>query len=152
MTDYSRKLYLRSVAEFIRAFGASLDSRFWLKMVQEETKELLDALRDEPKENVLKELCDVLYVVSGFNLTSKEVGPLMPNEERKEALMIVTDAFEAYQQASKLFRISTINEAFIRVHASNMSKLDENGKPIKREDGKVMKGPNYAPPVLADLV
>jgi hypothetical protein len=39
-----------------------------------------------------------------------------------------------------------------RVHASNLSKLDENGKPIRREDGKVLKGPNYAPPTLTDLI
>jgi hypothetical protein len=33
-----------------------------------------------------------------------------------------------------------------------MSKLDDNGKPIKREDGKVMKGPNYKAPDLTDLL
>ena len=45
-----------------------------------------------------------------------------------------------------------VQEAFNRVHASNMSKLDEDGNPIYREDGKVMKGPNYKPPYLEDLV
>ena len=45
-----------------------------------------------------------------------------------------------------------LDEAMRRVHESNMSKLDEHGKPIYREDGKVMKGPNYAPPHLEDLV
>jgi predicted HAD superfamily Cof-like phosphohydrolase len=45
-----------------------------------------------------------------------------------------------------------LDEAMRRVHRSNMSKLDENGKPIYREDGKVLKGPNYKPPNLADLV
>ena len=38
------------------------------------------------------------------------------------------------------------------VHQSNMSKLDEDGKPIYREDGKVLKGPNYKPPDLSDLI
>ena len=42
--------------------------------------------------------------------------------------------------------------AFARVHASNMSKLDSNGKPIHRKDGKVMKSENYKPPDLSDLV
>ena len=37
-------------------------------------------------------------------------------------------------------------------YESNMSKLDEDGKPILREDGKVLKGPNYKPPNLEDLV
>ena len=45
-----------------------------------------------------------------------------------------------------------LDEALYRVHESNMSKLDENGKPIYREDGKVLKGPNYAPPNLENLV
>ena len=45
-----------------------------------------------------------------------------------------------------------LDEALNRVHESNMSKLDRDGKPIFREDGKVLKGPNYAPPNLEDLV
>ena len=45
-----------------------------------------------------------------------------------------------------------LDEALDRVHKSNMSKLDTNGQPIFREDGKVLKGPNYAPPNLEDLV
>ena len=44
-----------------------------------------------------------------------------------------------------------LDEALDRVHKSNMSKLDEDGKPIYREDGKVLKGPNYKPPNLEDL-
>ena len=44
-----------------------------------------------------------------------------------------------------------LDEAMNRVHESNMSKLDEDGKPIYREDGKVLKGPNYKPPNLSDL-
>ena len=39
-----------------------------------------------------------------------------------------------------------------RVHESNMSKLGEDGKPIRREDGKILKGPNYFEPYLTDLV
>lgn len=38
------------------------------------------------------------------------------------------------------------------VHASNMSKLGEDGKPIYREDGKIMKGPNYTPPDLSIII
>ena len=45
-----------------------------------------------------------------------------------------------------------LEQALRRVHKSNMSKLGEDGKPIYREDGKVLKGPNYAPPNLTDLV
>ena len=45
-----------------------------------------------------------------------------------------------------------LDEAMNRVHLSNMSKLGEDGKPIYREDGKVLKGPNYKPPTLTDLL
>ena len=45
-----------------------------------------------------------------------------------------------------------LEEALHRVHKSNMSKLGLDGKPIRRVDGKVLKGPNYAPPELKDLV
>ena len=44
-----------------------------------------------------------------------------------------------------------LDEALNRVHLSNLSKLDEDGKPIYREDGKVLKGPDYKPPDLSDL-
>ena len=44
-----------------------------------------------------------------------------------------------------------LDEALDRVHASNMSKL-VNGRPIKDGNGKVLKGPNYQPPILDDLV
>lgn len=45
-----------------------------------------------------------------------------------------------------------LDEALARVHASNLSKLGSDGKPLRRADGKVLKGPNYAPPDLTDLV
>ena len=45
-----------------------------------------------------------------------------------------------------------LDEALDRVHKSNMSKLGADGKPIYREDGKVLKGPNYKPPNLEDLI
>lgn len=44
-----------------------------------------------------------------------------------------------------------LDEALNRVYESNMSKLVD-GKPVKNEQGKVLKGPNYKPPFLEDLV
>lgn len=38
------------------------------------------------------------------------------------------------------------------IHRSNMSKLDENGRPIYREDGKVLKGPNFTPPDIKGVL
>jgi len=45
-----------------------------------------------------------------------------------------------------------LDEALNRVHQSNMSKLGEDGVPLRREDGKILKGPNYKEPNLTDLV
>ncbi|ATA67614.1 hypothetical protein CGC48_02575 [Capnocytophaga cynodegmi] len=45
-----------------------------------------------------------------------------------------------------------IEEVFSEIHRSNMSKLDENGNPIYREDGKVMKGANYFKPNIAKIL
>jgi len=42
--------------------------------------------------------------------------------------------------------------AFNRVHASNMSKLDDEGNPVYNKDGKVIKSKNYVPPKLNNLV
>lgn len=43
-------------------------------------------------------------------------------------------------------------EMFEEVQRSNMSKLDRNGKPIKREDGKILKGPDFFLPRLKEIL
>ncbi len=45
-----------------------------------------------------------------------------------------------------------IEEVFNEIQRSNMSKLGEDGKPIYREDGKVLKGPNYFEPNIKDIL
>ena len=45
-----------------------------------------------------------------------------------------------------------IEEVFNEIQSSNMSKLDANGNPIYREDGKVMKGPNYFRPDIKSIL
>ncbi len=45
-----------------------------------------------------------------------------------------------------------IEEVFDEIQRSNMSKLGENGQPIYREDGKVMKGPNYFIPDFSKII
>lgn len=47
---------------------------------------------------------------------------------------------------------NVIEEVFEEIHKSNLSKLDENGNPIYREDGKVIKGPNYFPPNIEKII
>lgn len=58
--------------------------------------------------------------------------------------------FVCYQMAALLGM--DLDEAMDRVFKSNMSKLGPDGKPIRREDGKVLKGDGYRPPELLDLV
>jgi predicted HAD superfamily Cof-like phosphohydrolase len=58
--------------------------------------------------------------------------------------------FVCYQMAA--YMNIDLDTAMSRVFESNMSKLGEDGKPVRREDGKVLKGPNYQPPELLDLV
>lgn len=58
--------------------------------------------------------------------------------------------FVCYQMAA--YMQWDLDDAMNRVFESNMSKLGDDGKPIRREDGKVLKGPNYKPPVLTDIV
>ena len=45
-----------------------------------------------------------------------------------------------------------IEDVFMEIQASNLSKLGADGKPIYREDGKVMKGENYFKPRIADVL
>jgi predicted HAD superfamily Cof-like phosphohydrolase len=69
------------------------------------------------------------------------------SEQLKELADLV---YVAYQMAAS--QDWDLDEAMRRVHQSNMSKLGEDGKPIYRPDGKVLKGPNYQPPYLDDLI
>lgn len=128
---------LASVRAFMAAMGQDLDRpmdrrllRFRLTLLGEEYREVQDAANDliaytldgfgdptDLKANLLKELCDLQYVLDGF--------------------------FAAFGLDKAT--------AFDRVHQSNMSKLVD-GAPLRRADGKVMKGPNYQPADLRDIV
>tara|TARA_R100001594_G_scaffold88057_1_gene122368 strand:+ start:798 stop:1037 length:240 start_codon:yes stop_codon:yes gene_type:complete len=58
--------------------------------------------------------------------------------------------YVCYQYAANLEW--DLDKALDLVHKSNMSKLDEDGKPIYRDDGKVLKGPHYKPPNLSNCL
>ena len=73
--------------------------------------------------------------------------PTVESEALKELADLV---YVCYQYAENMNWF--LDEALNRLHESNMSKLDKDGKPIYREDGKVLKGPNYKPPNLTDLI
>ena len=70
---------------------------------------------------------------------------------QEECLKELADlVYVCYQYAENMNWF--LDEALNRVHLSNLSKLGEDGKPIYREDGKVLKGPGYKPPDLSDLI
>ena len=63
----------------------------------------------------------------------------------------LTDILYVTYGAGHAFGIN-LDECFEEVHESNMSKLGPDGKPIYRDDGKVMKGPDYREPDLRKVL
>ena len=68
-----------------------------------------------------------------------------------EVLKELSDVVFVCYQFAAAFGLD-LDTAMQRVFDSNMSKLGDDGKPIYREDGKVLKGPNYKKPRLDDLI
>jgi len=110
------------VAEFMNAFGQIVEteptwtsvSQLRYDLIDEELKELGQAIEERNIVEVADALTDLLYVVYG---------------------------------AGHSFGLD-LDKCFEEVHNSNMTKLGPEGKPIYREDGKVMKGPGYRAPNL----
>ena len=68
-----------------------------------------------------------------------------------EVLKELSDVVFVCYQFAAAFGLD-LDTAMQRVFDSNMSKLGKDGKPVYREDGKVLKGPDYKPPHLDDLI
>ncbi len=127
-----------SVKEFIEKFDAK-DSSLYYKLVNEEVDEAFESLA-----HLLKELSDVAYVVTGYRLNggNLELGTAKADIVSYVAQLLINDPV-----TGALFQ-----EAFVETHRSNMSKLGDDGKPVRREDGKVLKGPNYSPPDIGQVI
>lgn len=85
-----------------------------------------------------------------LDLIEEEVSELEDAIDDKDIVAIadaLTDILYVTYGAGAAFGIN-LDVCFQEVHGSNMSKLGEDGKPVYREDGKVMKGPNYREPDL----
>ena len=76
-----------------------------------------------------------------------ELKDAMNNKDLIEVADALTDLLYVTYGAGHAFGID-LDKCFDEVQNSNMSKLDNNGKPIYNEFGKVMKGPNYFKPNL----
>ena len=137
----TNKDQLSLLVDFMTAMGQPV-SQGWediegiklgLKLSEEETEEFREAV-----ENI-------------FENTECGEGEDVLNDSREDLAKELADIlYVCYWTAAKIG--IDVNEAFRRVHASNMSKLGPDGKPVKREDGKVLKGPGYHAPDLSDIV
>ena len=77
----------------------------------------------------------------------EELTEAMSNNDLLEVADALTDILYVTYGAGHAFGIN-LDKCFEEVQSSNMSKLDNNGKPIYNDQGKVMKGPNYIEPNL----
>ena len=125
---------LRMMEEFHKAFNHPVggDEGMTVKNIRLRTKLIF-----EERLELDKELWNIV-----------QTGKISPNllKEGADLLYVLLGTFVSLGLNYQLI------EAYRRVHISNMSKLGPDGKPIYREDGKVLKGPNYKPPVLDDLL
>ena len=88
------------------------------------------------------------------NLIVEELGELkaaVKNKDLKETVDALTDILYVTYGAGHAFGVD-LDKCFEEVQKSNMSKLDNDGKPIYNESGKVMKGPNYFKPNLSKFL
>lgn len=122
--------FIERVAEFRRAFNLPI--------------------REEPTL-IPKEEYDLNYKLSKEE--NEEYMDACMDKDKVEVLDALVDEF--YIWCGKVLSHGMqgkIKDAFLEIHGSNMSKLDENGLPIKRADGKVLKSPNYYKPNLKQFL
>ncbi|MDT8347403.1 MAG: nucleoside triphosphate pyrophosphohydrolase family protein [Flavobacteriaceae bacterium] len=116
---------IRAVEKFHKTFGLSVN-KAPIVALSEETKVLRYRLMHEENE-------EYLQAVKDNDLT--EVADALGDMLYILCGTIITHGMQ-----------DIIEEVFDEIQASNMSKLGADGKPIYRDDGKVMKGPNYFKP------
>ncbi len=94
---------------------------------------------------IAEEWCETsqAYVKLRFDVGDKAL--------QEHLLKELADLIYVCHQAAAAFEWD-MDEAYKRVHESNMSKLNDKGEPIYRYDGKILKGHNYKEPDLSDLV
>jgi len=89
-----------------------------------------------------------------LNLIKEELDELIEAMNKRDLVEVadaLTDILYVTYGAGHAFGIN-LDKCFTEVQNSNMSKLDNNGKPIYNENGKVMKGPNYFKPNLKKFI
>ena len=89
--------------------------------------------------------------ISLINEELEELKKAIKDNDILEVADALTDILYVAYGAGHAFGIN-LDKCFNEVQESNMSKLDENGKPIYNEHGKVMKGPKYFKPDLSKFI
>ena len=125
------KRQLDAVAKFHNAFGLGV-KEFPVAELSKETLELRFNLMAEENEEYLE--------------AARENDLIEVADALGDMLYILCGTILEHGMQYK------IEEVFDEIQRSNMSKLGENGKPIYREDGKVMKGPNYFKPEISRIL
>lgn len=90
--------------------------------------------------------------VNGEDIMLQRVSFVWPNEPNLvEAADALADLRYVTDGAALEWGIP-LEKCLREVHRSNMSKLGEDGKPILRADGKILKGPNFTLPDLEAII
>jgi len=122
---------LKAVQEFHEAFGLGIQQKPSVNLDAAKVKLRFDLMAEENDE----------YLEAANNNDLVEVADALG-----DMLYILCGTILEHGMQYK------IEEVFNEIQRSNMSKLGANGKPIYREDGKVMKGPNYFKPNIAEII
>ena len=119
----------------------------WFK---EETEELIEAKEKKDKVQILDAIIDMIYIRIGTLLEYHKGNEIMIDflaENDIELKNCINYFYNHFGYNPKL-----LEDAFMEIHRSNLSKLDENGNPIFREDGKVMKSELFVEPNLKSIL
>ena len=118
----------------------------------ESVRKFMETFGQEIKEKA--EFPEKKITTLRYELIEEELNELkeaMDNNDLLEVADALTDILYVTYGAGHAFGID-LDKCFEEVQNSNMSKLDNNEKPIYNESGKVMKGPNYFKPDLSKFV
>jgi predicted HAD superfamily Cof-like phosphohydrolase len=137
------------VVEFHEAFGAPVA---WSPAVPAEDRRELRCklLLEEVLEFITASGANLC--VNGQDIMFQNVSLVWPNMPNLvEAADALADIRYVTDGAALEWGIP-LEKCLREVHRSNMSKLGEDGKPLLREDGKILKGPHYTPPALGEIL
>lgn len=122
---------LKAVQEFHTAFKLNIQNKPTIAISEDRKKLRFELMKEENEE----------YLEAAKNNNLVEVADALG-----DMLYILCGTIIEHGMQDK------IEEVFNEIQRSNMSKLGDNGKPIYREDGKVLKGPNYFRPNIKAIL